>query len=168
MICIDWQPELLFYPPVSERCPRIICFLKRWLPVLAWMTIIFAGSTDLLSSRNTSRVIGPILRWFKRDVSTETIARVQLAVRKSGHVAEYAILAILVWCATRTAEDASWSWRAAWLALVIVAVYAATDEVHQAFVATRQGTVVDVVIDVGGGTAGLALLWCWGKWRRHW
>lgn len=91
-----------------------------------------------------------------------------MAVRKSGHVAEYALLAILVWRAARTAYDKSWSWKAAWLALAIVAVYAATDEVHQSFVSTRQGSVFDVFLDTAGGACGLALLWCWGRWRRTW
>lgn len=132
------------------------------------MAIIYAGSTDLLSSQNTSRVIGPFLRWLKPDVSPRTIALVQTVVRKSGHLTEYALLAILVWRAARTTDDVGWSWRAAWLAVVIVALYAATDEVHQSLVATRDGRVVDVFIDVVGAAAGLALLWCWGKWRRAW
>jgi len=132
------------------------------------MAIIFLGSTDLLSSRNTSRFIGPLLRWFKPDVSAETIAFAQTIVRKTGHVAEYGVLAVLVWHAARTPQDARWSWRAAWLALAIVVVYAATDEVHQSFVATRLGSVWDVFLDTIGGAIGLFLLWCWGKWRRAW
>ncbi len=143
-------------------------FIKYWLPVFGWMLIIFVGSTDLLSSRNTARVIGPILRWFKPDVSQHTVELVQIVVRKGGHVSEYGILAILVWRAARSAHDKSWSWKAAALTLMIVAFYAATDEVHQAFVSTRQGSVFDVMLDATGGTAGLILLWCRGKRRQVW
>src|SRR5262245_11866942 len=98
------------------------------------MAVIFASSTDLLSSRNTSRFIGPLLRWLNPDVSERTIELAQMIVRKTGHVTEYALLAILAWRAARTAQDRSWSWKAAGLALVIAAFYAVTDEVHQSFV----------------------------------
>src|SRR5205085_10696381 len=114
------------------------------------------GSTDFLSAQNTSGFIVPFLLWFKPDISLRTVDLVQTAVRKSGHITEYGVLAILVWRAERTAKDRFWSWRAACLALAIVAVYAASDEVHQSFVATRQASVIDVCIDVVGGGAGLA------------
>src|SRR6516225_8921231 len=72
-------------------------FLKYWLPVLLWLGLIFIGSTDLLSAEHTSRVIGPILRWFNPDIPAETIARVQFFVRKTAHLSEYAILGMLLW-----------------------------------------------------------------------
>ncbi|PYL64267.1 MAG: hypothetical protein DMF25_07725 [Verrucomicrobia bacterium] len=76
-------------------------FLKYWLPVLIWLSFIFIGSTDLMSAEQTSRIILPLLRWLKPDVSMETIAQVQFVVRKCAHVAEYAILATLLWRALR-------------------------------------------------------------------
>src|SRR6266568_4467469 len=75
--------------------------LKYWLPVLIWLGLIFIGSTDLMSAEHTSRIIGPLLHWFKPDISAETIARVQFYVRKAAHVTEYAILAMLFWRALR-------------------------------------------------------------------
>ena len=143
--------------------------LIYWGPVLVWMAVIFAASTDLMSSHRTSRIIGPILRWFKPDISDETIRRVQLAVRKSAHFGEYAVLALLVWRALRkpSKNDARpWSWVQAWLAVAVAAFYAVTDEVHQYFVASRHASVGDWLVDTSGAIAGILLLWCLGRRRR--
>ncbi len=71
--------------------------LKYWLPVLIWLCLIFIGSSDLMSADQTSRIILPMLRWLKPDISMETIAQVQFVVRKCAHMTEYAILAMLLW-----------------------------------------------------------------------
>ncbi len=130
-------------------------FLKSWLPVFAWVIFIFIGSTDLLSAEHTSRFIGPFLRWFAPEVSDATIASVQLVVRKLGHLTEYAILAALLCRALRQGQlRASGIFVAAFL---IAAVYAALDEFHQSFIASRTGSPWDVTIDCLGAAIGLLL-----------
>ena len=130
--------------------------LKYWLPVFAWLGLIFIGSTDLMSAEHTSRIIGPILRWLNPEVSAETIARVQFFVRKAGHLSEYAILAILIWRAFR--RGSSWQMKMSILfvlALFGCAIFAATDEFHQSFVPSRTASPIDVMIDVTGAVIGL-------------
>ena len=83
---------------------RTRSFVRYWLPAIAWMIIIFSASTDVMSSQHTSRVIGPILRWVFPGISEETVSRVQLVVRKCGHLTEYAVLAWLLWRAWRKPE----------------------------------------------------------------
>src|SRR5437016_580833 len=133
-------------------------FLKYWLPVLIWLAIIFIGSTDLMSAEHTSRIIGPILRWFKPDVSGETIARAQFIVRKAGHVSEYAILATFLWRALRRAacreRRMSILFVGAWL---VCAIFAASDEFHQSFVPSRTASANDVIIDALGAFIGLTI-----------
>ena len=60
------------------------------------MGVIFFFSTDLFSGAQTSRFIGPILKWFAPSISDDAIAAVQLVARKMAHLAEYAILSILI------------------------------------------------------------------------
>ena len=144
---------------VSTSAPPVVSFLVReflkyWLPVLAWMVFIFIGSTDLLSAAHTSRFIGPFLRWFAPDVSEATIASIQLVVRKGAHLTEYAILTALLYRALTGRIR-----RAAAGAFVTAAIYAAIDELHQSFIATRTGTPSDVIIDCVGGIAGLVFYW---------
>jgi VanZ family protein len=142
---------------------RMRTFLKYWLPVLIWLGLIFIGSTDLLSAEHTSRFIGPILRWFDPNVSAETIARAQFFVRKAGHVTEYAILAMLLWRALRTVTDAAGKMSIFAVALFFSAAFAASDEFHQSFVASRTSSAHDVLIDISGALIGLTICVAFGS-----
>ncbi|HUL51512.1 MAG TPA: VanZ family protein [Candidatus Nitrosotalea sp.] len=146
-------------------------FLKYWLPALVCAGLIFGGSTDLLSSRRTSRFIRPILLWFKPDLSEESVSEIVLVIRKMGHVTEYAILGMLIWRALRKPvrnKPRPWSRREAILSVLAAGAYAATDEWHQSFVATRFASPMDVLLDTFGASVGLFLLWGIGKFRRRW
>jgi VanZ family protein len=145
--------------------------INAYLPALLWMLAIFVASTDLGSNQRTSRLIGPFLRWFKPDVSEATIRAVQAVVRKSGHVTGYAILALLLFRARRLdtrLPGGPWQWREFWIVVAVCAAYAVSDEVHQSFVPSRQGSVIDILIDTSGAAAGLLLLRWAGRWRKIW
>jgi VanZ family protein len=138
--------------------------------VLIWATLIFAGSGDLLSEGRTSRFIGPILRWFKPDLSDATVRTLQSIIRKGGHVTEYAILALLTLRAlTRTSRllPSTWSWRPVSLTLGLCALYAISDEFHQSFVSSRYGSPLDVLIDTVGAALGLGVVWLGVKQHRQ-
>jgi VanZ family protein len=144
-------------------------FLRLWLPLLAWMALIFLGSTDVLAGRHTSRFLGPFLHWLVPGLADETLAAIQLFVRKVGHLTEYAVLAVLWLRLLRSRQSAAAPWNprlAAW-AIALSALYAATDEWHQSFVASRQGSPWDVLIDSAGAALGVALAWAVGRWRRR-
>jgi VanZ family protein len=79
----------------------------------------------------------------------------QLLVRKALHFSEYALLAALWWRALRTRLDPR---PALIAAFSLAAAYAVTDEIHQTFVDTRVGTPVDVVIDLAGAAAAIAII----------
>ena len=121
------------------------------------MIFIFIGSTDLLSAEHTSRFIGPFLRWFAPDISDATVASVQLVVRKGAHLTEYAILAALLYRAFR--QNQPRVGRAFVMSFFIAAVYAALDEFHQSFIASRTGSPWDVLIDCAGALAGVFIYW---------
>jgi VanZ family protein len=92
-------------------------------------------------------------------------------VRKLAHFTEYAVLAVLVWRAFRQPrrnDPRPWIARHARLTVLVVALYAASDEWHQLYVPTRQASVVDVIIDTFGGTMGIVSVWVMGRWRRKW
>jgi VanZ family protein len=152
-----------FHPGVSRRG----LFIKYWLPVLIWMALIFSGSTDLMSSQRTSRIIGPVVRWMFPWLAEETVGQVVFVVRKTAHVTEYAVLALLLWRALRRpvkADPRPWSWREPASALALAALYAVSDELHQSLVASRFGSALDVCLDTAGAAGGLFLVWM----TRHW
>ncbi|HEX5582385.1 VanZ family protein [Gaiella sp.] len=108
--------------------------LSAWLPVVAWAAVIFAFSA--VPSLGTG-----LGTW-------------DLVLRKLAHFTEYAILGALLARATRRS----------WVALVLAALYAASDEVHQTFVEGRHGAVRDVAIDTVGALVGV---FAWTRWRRR-
>jgi VanZ family protein len=135
------------------------------------MGVIFTASGDVRSLQRSSRIIEPILRWLFPHLSEETVQMMVFFARKWAHLAEYALLALLVWRALRRPvrnDSRPWDWRQAFLALGFVVLYATSDEIHQVFVPSRQASVLDVLIDTTGGALGLLALWIIGKWLRIW
>ena len=131
---------------------------KAWLSALAWMGVIFLMSAmpGDVSGAQSGRIANLALKAIAflfgeaaaAGVSPETI---NLLVRKGAHMAEYAILFLLY----RRALAEGGARRPGAAALCLCALYAATDEGHQAFVADRGPSVVDVGIDA----LGAALAW---------
>lgn len=161
----DRQPGLLW------AMLKLVGFAKYWLPVLAFMAVIFSASADRKSAHRSSRLIEPLLRWLFPDLTNDTVWLVVLVVRKCAHVTEYAILALLLWRALRAStlpKSRAWSWRLARNAWWLAVLYAASDELHQWFVPDRQPSGWDVMIDGLGAAAGLLALWALGHWRQWW
>ena len=137
-------------------------FLQSWLPPLLWMFLIFSGSSDGHSYQHSSSFIEPLLHWLFPGMPLPRIQTIHYFLRKGAHMAEYAFLAGLLWRAIRQPPPPSprpWNWGEAGLALGVVFLYAASDELHQCFVPGRTGQASDVAVDVTGAAAGLALLW---------
>lgn len=136
-------------------------FLKFWLPVLVWMSVIFTASSDSKSFEHSSRIIAPILHWLFPQMPEKTVDLIVFLARKCCHLAEYAVLALLVWRALHSSKNnpPEWSWPKVGVTLLIVFLYAASDEFHQIFVPTRTPRIHDVVIDTVGGALGLLALW---------
>jgi VanZ family protein len=136
---------------------------RYWLPVLAWAAAIFLGSGDSLSSSHTWRFLEPLIHWLLPNLPGPAVAAIMAVVRKGGHLTEYAILSALCWRAVGqpvNGGDRQWSWREAGIALAIAGTYAISDEFHQAFVPSRTASAWDVLLDVCGAAAGLAVIWC--------
>ena len=105
--------------------------LNLWLPVVLWAALIFTFS----SIPGLGTGLGT---W-------------DLVLRKLAHAAEFGVLGALLYRALRREP----------LAILLGSAYAATDEVHQAFVSGRQGSPVDWLIDTVGVTAGVLLYSRW-------
>jgi len=137
-------------------------FLRWWLPVLVWMVLIFSASADTQSYHHSSSLFEPLLRWLFPTLPPATVAVIHHLFRKTCHLTEYAILALLCWRALHQPvkrDPHPWRWDEAGLALAVVFAYAASDEFHQIFVPNRTPLVSDVMIDTSGGALGLLLLW---------
>jgi VanZ family protein len=153
----------------SSAVPKLRAFLKFWLPVLFWMAVIFIASADAHSAERSGRFIEPLLHWLFPKMPQPQIDDIHHYIRKCGHLTEYAILALLVWRALHFSKNnlPPWSWPKVGGTLLLVFLYAVTDEFHQSFVPTRTALFSDVFIDTAGGAIGLLALWIFGRWRKR-
>ena len=100
-----------------------------WVPVVLWMGVIFAFSSS------------PSLPQASYDL-------LDTLIKKGAHLAEFAVLAILLYRALRPTERQDR--RSGLLAIGLAVAYAVTDELHQAFVPGRHPSPVDVGVDTVG------------------
>ena len=115
------------------------------------MGFIFWMSTGTFSAQNTSRIIEPLLHFLAPSLSPEKMDMIHGAIRKSGHVTEYFILGLLLFRAFRGGSKELRIRRWAFSSLVVVVLYAASDEFHQSLVSTRNASLFDIGLDALGG-----------------
>ena len=122
---------------------------------MLWTGVMFFGSTDFMSAEHTSRFLFPLLLWINPHISAAALLEAHLLVRKAAHVAEYAILAGLLFRALRGWLSGFWS-RAA-IAFFPAFVFASFDEFHQSFMPSRTSSFGDVGIDCLGALVGIVI-----------
>jgi VanZ family protein len=108
-----------------------------WLPVLAWMGLIFY----LSSVPNLSVGEGAVDFW----------------TRKPAHIVEYAILFGLIWRALRGSLTVTVK-KLYFSAAVFTIFYAVTDEIHQLLTPSRAGKIEDLGFDFLGIVVGAILV----------
>jgi VanZ family protein len=118
------------------------------LPPLCWTGLIMYLGGGQWSSDETSSFLGPMLRALLPGLSPEFLGAVHFLIRKTAHLSEYGVLAVL--------------WRRAtggtWIALALAVLTASVDECRQLFTPGREGSVYDVLLDGTGAAATLALM----------
>ena len=134
---------------------------KYWFPVFLWMSFIFWMSTGTFSSEHTSTIIVPIIKFIVSGISDEKAHFIHGLIRKSGHVTEYFILGGLVLRAFCVGAIQTLTRNQLFYSLLVVALYASSDEFHQSFVATRTASIIDVGIDTIGGVLAISTAALW-------
>ena len=141
--------------------------LFYWLPPLIWMAAIFYFSTDTFSGGNTGSLFYRVARVAVPSLTLAQFAPIHFYIRKAAHFTEYAILALLLFRAFRAGATIKWHRRWAFYSLLIVVLYALSDEWHQSFTRDRVGSIQDSLTDIAGGTTALCLLWWWRRRERE-
>ena len=129
-------------------------FIKNWLPTILWICCIFIMSTDSFSSKNTYSILVPVIRFFIPNITPAEIDTVHFLVRKGAHITEYCIASLLLFHSFKNTMQFSRNWLWVFCSFIVVLIVAATDEYHQAFVATRTSSIIDIGIDLIGGVIG--------------
>ena len=132
-----------------------------WLLCAAWMVVIYVMSAmpGDTSGAQSGMIVDLLLAAVRLLFGVDAAAAVSvellsLLVRKAAHMTEYAVLACLYLRALRMHGIR----HPQLLAIALCALYAASDELHQAFVPGRGPSPVDVAIDTAGACIGLTCL----------
>lgn len=144
---------------------RALARAWRYGPVVAWVAFILYASTGAMAASNTSRIIGPLVRWMFPEIDEASLVVVHMTVRKCAHFGVYALLALLAARAFlgSSREPLRRRWAAA--AFALVACVALADEYNQSFQSSRAGTIWDSLLDCAGGATALFAL---ARLRRRW
>lgn len=134
-------------------------FLVYWLPVLAWMALIFLMSTSRFSMGRTAKWIEPLLKFLFRKATEDRITRAHIRIREGAHFLEYLVLSVLVFRALRADAPGVWQAGWMWLSLLLTGAYGFADEWHQKWEAGRTARLKHALINVAGGVAGQSLIW---------
>ncbi|HYB12256.1 MAG TPA: VanZ family protein [Myxococcota bacterium] len=132
-------------------------FWRAWLAVALWTALVWVLSSDGFSAGSTAQVIGPIVRWLFPGISARQFELVHFAIRKTAHLTEYAVLALLTLRALRRSAPRL-ARHATLLALAFVVAVASADELHQSRSRVRTGQPSDVAFDASGGALALGVL----------
>lgn len=145
--------------------------LLLWLSLLTagWMLLIFGFSAQSgtessgMSSILSKPLTGLVMRFMDEAASEEAVyLQVDLAVRKTAHFTEYAVLGGLLTLLFRCLRV-----RGICLPVLCGALYAVSDEWHQSFSPGRSSAWMDVLIDSCGVLLGTIICCCIIKqWRK--
>lgn len=140
--------------------PRALVLLWAWWPALAWAGFIFVMSTDAFSAQHTASFFEPILRWLRPALTRAQFAFIHHLIRKCAHFTEYFVFCVLLYRGVRAGRS-GWRWTWGITALFIAAGYSVSDEIHQAFVASRGASPYDSLLDSAGAFVAFVVLWLW-------
>jgi VanZ family protein len=133
-----------------EPRPRAPRDLRRFLPPLLWMGLIALGSSSLLSTDRTGRVVLTALGHIAPWASPATLHGIHIGLRKLGHLVEFGVLGVLWHRALSPSPGAAWT------AFALAAAYGGVDELRQILTPSRGPALSDAVVDALGAWLGLA------------
>lgn len=135
--------------------------LWPYAPLIIWTVIVLALGTGLGAMDETSRFIGPFLKWLLPNTPADTIKFIHALIRKFAHFAEYAVLAFLAWNAFRYFS------RPILFAFLLAAAVAIIDEFDQSFNSARTSSIYDILLDCAGAlSVCVALYFVLRYWQR--
>ncbi len=135
--------------------------LKEWIAAGLWLALIAGESTNHLSAANTSRILYPLFH-FLTGVDPFRFVIWDYYIRKMGHFVGYFGLSILLFRAWRAtlpfASPSCWSMQWARIAFFMTALVASLDEWHQTYLASRSGSLRDVLLDTSAALTAQILI----------
>ena len=148
----------------------ILTSLIAWVVAVAVGIFLFSAQSGEESGEISQGLLNGILAFLRLD--GENDETLHYLIRKAAHMTEYAMLGasacvlffyladIRIWKGVSRRGMALY-------ALAFSALFAVTDEIHQAFVPDRGPTVKDVLIDAAGAAIGIAVIYVVWRYKRE-
>jgi Predicted integral membrane protein len=132
------------------------------------MSAMDGADSENLSVGISEKVVAATVPHYQALPKTQQMKILDTAnftVRKTAHAAEYAFLGVLALLVLLSYKKPLLS--QALISLMICAVYAASDEIHQIFTFGRTPLFTDSLIDICGSTAGILILVAIAKRKKR-
>jgi VanZ family protein len=135
------------------------------------MLFIFSLSSDngeVSEKKSDSLIVKVTETILHRKLTVEEkekyIEKTVVFVRKSAHFTLYFILGLLV---ISFLKEFGLSRKSIIISIIVVLLYAVSDEIHQTFIPGRSGEVLDVLIDAIGGSLSTVLYYLIYRRNKH-
>lgn len=140
---------------------RVICIIISILVMIA--IFCFSAEEASKSAQTSSKFISSVAKTFSKDFNSlsddeqETIiSKYQFLARKFAHFSLFALLGFFVFLSVITYDKIKFKVKLIF-SILISAVYAASDEVHQLFVKGRSCELRDFFVDIVGSFLGIII-----------
>ena len=137
--------------------------IVAWILLLFWMSLIFFMSNqpgDI--SDGQSDLVIKIFSYVGIELNDYFGTLASFIVRKGAHFTEYLILYLLSYNLNKN----YFSKNSKLYSIIVVFLYACSDEIHQFFIPGREMHIRDVIIDTSGGLFGYLILFIKDKIRK--
>jgi VanZ family protein len=134
-----------------------------WSITLAWAALVFCLSTRGFGPDTSRALLAWTLNLLHLTVSRGTFGLLHSLLRGLAHLAEYAVLALLLYGLRADRQQGLWRPRWAGFCIAVATAYALTDEFHQWFVAGRHGSLLDCGLDATGAALAMLVPYTWGR-----
>lgn len=153
---------------------------RGWRVLFLLLTVLLAGVIFYMSSEPATEssdrsttiaaeilpLVHPAFETLPPEEQKAVLSSADHILRKTAHFCVYGVLGVLLllYSLCLTAKPPAHMLRA----LLAATVYAASDEIHQAFVPGRGSAVTDVLLDSAGALCGILFIWLlvWASCRR--
>ena len=150
---------------IKSNKKNINIMIINLILIIGWMMFIFYMSDQPASISSSQSgdfkemiINTPIIGAIAKPTLTSQIG--EFVIRKSAHMFLYFMLSILVFNIVYKIKynNKNSILKASIITLLIIFLYACTDEIHQLFIPGRSGEFRDVMVDTFGGIIGLILM----------
>lgn len=153
---------------------------RGWRVLFLLLTVLLAGVIFYMSSEPATEssersttiaaeilpIVHPAFETLPPEEQKAVLSSADHILRKTAHFCVYGVLGVLLllYSLCFAAKPPAHMLRA----LLAATVYAASDEIHQAFVPGRGSAVTDVLLDSAGALCGILAIWLlvWASCRR--